>query len=132
MKYDVEHPSTLIDVTHLSFDQGHRNYAERRRPHRRPASATAISPTIPPLSRNYPLLSHALLSGASPQLRNMATTGGNLLQRTRCYYFMGHVLPRLQQARPRQRMRRPSLGYNRIHAILGARPPSASPPTPPT
>ena len=38
--------------------------------------------------QKYPLLSQAILSGASPQLRNMATNGGNLLQRTRCYYFM--------------------------------------------
>ena len=41
----------------------------------------------PLIAARYPLLSDALLSGASPQIRNMATTGGNLLQRTRCYYF---------------------------------------------
>jgi xanthine dehydrogenase YagS FAD-binding subunit len=65
----------------------------------------------------YAVLSEALLSGASPQLRNMATTGGNLLQRTRCYYFRdtnyacnkrepGSGCPAID-------------GFNRIHAILG-------------
>jgi xanthine dehydrogenase YagS FAD-binding subunit len=90
MRYNVEHPTTLIDVTHLNFTQvttagnittigaGVRN------------SDLANHETI---RTNYPLLSQALLSGASPQLRNMATTGGNLLQRTRCYYFMDTAFP---------------------------------------
>ena len=66
----------------------------------------------------YPALSEAILSGASPQLRNMATTGGNLLQRTRCYYFRDPTYP--------CNKREPGSGcsaidgYNRIHAILGA------------
>ena len=66
--------------------------------------ATPTSPTDPRVRRDYPLLSQALLAGASPQLRNMATTGGNLLQRTRCHYFYdtGHAL---QQARARHRLR---------------------------
>jgi xanthine dehydrogenase YagS FAD-binding subunit len=65
----------------------------------------------------YPVLSEALLSGASPQLRNMASTGGNLLQHTRCYYFRDTSAP--------CNMREPGSGcsaipgYNRIHAILG-------------
>jgi xanthine dehydrogenase YagS FAD-binding subunit len=65
----------------------------------------------------YPVLSEALLSGASPQLRNMATVGGNLMQRTRCYYFRDPVYP--------CNKRQPGAGcaamdgYNRIHAILG-------------
>ena len=50
----------------------------------------------PLIKSQYPLLSQALLSGASPQLRNMATTGGNLLQRTRCYYFYRYQLSGLQ------------------------------------
>ena len=51
----------------------------------------------------YPVLSRAVLNGASGQLRNQATTGGNLLQRTRCYYFYDTV-DAVQQARPRQRL----------------------------
>jgi len=67
--------------------------------------------------QRYPLLSEALLSGASPQLRNMASTGGNLLQHTRCYYFRDVSSP--------CNMRQPGSGcsaidgYNRIHAVLG-------------
>jgi xanthine dehydrogenase YagS FAD-binding subunit len=69
------------------------------------------------IQKQYPVLSEALLSGASPQLRNMATTGGNLLQRTRCYYFRDTSYP--------CNKRNPGSGcsaidgYNRIHAILG-------------
>ncbi len=66
---------------------------------------------------NFPVLSEALLSGASPQLRNMATTGGNLMQRTRCYYFRDPVYA--------CNKRQPGSGcaalegFNRIHAVLG-------------
>ncbi len=117
MKYDVEHPTTLVDITHLSL--------------------TEVTPTanggvmIGALVRNsdlanhttiihnYPLLSEALLSGASPQLRNMATTGGNLLQRTRCYYFMDTAFPACNKRVPGSGCAAIK-GYNRIHAILGA------------
>ncbi|MET0403506.1 MAG: xanthine dehydrogenase family protein subunit M, partial [Cystobacter sp.] len=70
------------------------------------------------VERRYPLLARAILAGASPQLRNMATTGGNLLQRTRCYYFYDTGTP--------CNKREPGSGcgardgINRIHAILGA------------
>src|SRR5256885_3149837 len=63
------------------------------------------------------MLSQALLAGASPQVRNMATTGGNLMQRTRCYYFRDTATP--------CNKREPGSGcsalhgYNRIHAVLG-------------
>jgi xanthine dehydrogenase YagS FAD-binding subunit len=66
----------------------------------------------------YPLLSQAILFGASGQIRNMATTGGNLMQRTRCYYFYDEA--------SRCNKRTPGAGcdaiggFNRIHAILGA------------
>jgi xanthine dehydrogenase YagS FAD-binding subunit len=69
------------------------------------------------VQRDYAVLSQALLSGASPQLRNMATTGGNLLQRTRCFYFRDTAYA--------CNKRNPGSGcaaidgYNRIHAILG-------------
>jgi xanthine dehydrogenase YagS FAD-binding subunit len=116
MRYNVEHPTTLIDVTHLNFTQitntgdttligaGVRN------------SDLANHETI---RTNYPLLSQALLSGASPQLRNMATTGGNLLQRTRCYYFMDTAFPACNKRNPGSGCAAIK-GFNRIHAILGA------------
>jgi xanthine dehydrogenase YagS FAD-binding subunit len=116
MRYNVEHPTTLIDVTHLSFTEittagnittigaGVRN------------SDLANHETI---RTSYPLLSQALLSGASPQLRNMATTGGNLLQRTRCYYFMDTAFPACNKRTPGSGCAAIK-GFNRIHAILGA------------
>jgi xanthine dehydrogenase YagS FAD-binding subunit len=75
---------------------------------------TAYDPII---EERYPLLSKAILAGASAQIRNMATNGGNLLQRTRCYYFYDITTP--------CNKREPGSGcsaikgYNRIHAILG-------------
>jgi xanthine dehydrogenase YagS FAD-binding subunit len=69
------------------------------------------------IQKRYPLLSQAILAGASAQLRNMASNGGNLLQRTRCYYFYDTATP--------CNKREPGTGcsalggYNRIHAILG-------------
>jgi xanthine dehydrogenase YagS FAD-binding subunit len=85
MKYEVEHPTRLIDITRLPLrsveetdDGGVRIGALV------PNSDLAYHPLI---ERNYPLLSSAILAGASQQLRNMASTGGNLLQRTRCPYF---------------------------------------------
>src|SRR5690606_17872350 len=71
----------------------------------------------PLIQERYPLLASALLAGASPQLRNMATTAGNLMQRTRCYYFYDLATP--------CNKRDPGTGCSavggvtRIHAILG-------------
>lgn len=116
MRYNVEHPTTLVDVTHIDFihvattgnittiGAGVRN------------SDLANHETI---RTSYPLLSQALLSGASPQLRNMATTGGNLLQRTRCYYFMDTSFPACNKRTPGSGCAAIK-GFNRIHAILGA------------
>src|SRR5205085_6417815 len=66
----------------------------------------------------YPLLAQALLSGASPQLRNMASTGGNLLQRTRCYYFYDPAFAACNKRNPGSGCAARE-GVNRIHAILG-------------
>jgi xanthine dehydrogenase YagS FAD-binding subunit len=116
MRYNVEHPTTLIDVTHLDFTR---------------VTTTGNTTTIGAgvrnsdlanheiIRTNYPLLSQALLSGASPQLRNMATTGGNLLQRTRCYYFMDTAFPACNKRTPGSGCAAIK-GFNRIHAILGA------------
>src|SRR5213076_1353241 len=69
------------------------------------------------VERRFPLLSKAILAGASPQLRNMATVGGNLMQRTRCYYFYDTATP----CNKREHGTSCSAinGFNRIHAILG-------------
>ena len=116
MKYSVEQPTTLIDVTHLSFNQ----IAST-------ANTTIIGAGVrnsdvanhDAIRTNYPLLSQALLSGASPQLRNMATTGGNLLQRTRCPYFMDTAFSHCNKRTPGSGCSAIH-GYNRNHAILGA------------
>jgi xanthine dehydrogenase YagS FAD-binding subunit len=72
----------------------------------------------PQIEQRYPLLSKAILAGASPQLRNMASTGGNLLQRTRCYYFYDTATPCNKRESGSGCSARD--GRNRIHAILGA------------
>jgi xanthine dehydrogenase YagS FAD-binding subunit len=115
MKLDVETPKQVVDINLLPLDR---------------VEATADGGLkIGALVRNsdlanhadvkarYTVLSQALLSGASPQLRNMATTGGNLLQRTRCYYFRDTAYA--------CNKRQPGSGcsaidgFNRIHAVLG-------------
>ncbi len=72
----------------------------------------------PLIEQRYPLLSQAILAGASPQLRNMASTGGNLSQRTRCYHFYDTGVPcnKREPGSGCPALSRP----NRIHAILGA------------
>src|SRR5215467_15507826 len=90
MKLEVMKPSTLVDITALPLARieplgdGVRIGAMARN------SDVAYHPLI---AERYPVLAQALLSGASPQLRNMATVGGNLLQRTRCPYFRDGAAP---------------------------------------
>ncbi|MFL6792993.1 MAG: FAD binding domain-containing protein [Bradyrhizobium sp.] len=115
MKEDVERPSRLIDISRLPLrsveetaDGGLLVGALV------PNSDLAYHPLV---EQRYPLLASAILSGASQQLRNMASTGGNLLQRTRCFYFYDTVTP--------CNKRQPGSGcsaidgINRINAILG-------------
>jgi xanthine dehydrogenase YagS FAD-binding subunit len=115
MRENIEHPETVIDVTGFSreirdtddgslvIDAGTKNTAV--------ASHRAVR-------ERYPVLAQAILAGASAQIRNMATVGGNLMQRTRCYYFYDDA------ARCNKRERGKGCdaieGFNRIHAILGA------------
>jgi xanthine dehydrogenase YagS FAD-binding subunit len=116
MRLGIATPDLLVDVRQLTSDQitelpdgGVRIGAAVRN------SDLAADRRI---RRRYPMLSQALLSGASGQLRNVATTGGNLLQRTRCVYFQDLTTP--------CNKRQPGSGcsaiegYNRDHAILGA------------
>jgi xanthine dehydrogenase YagS FAD-binding subunit len=117
MKSNVEHPTRLVDITRLSLsnieelpDGGVRLGALARN------TDTADHPLV---RQKYPLLSEAILAGASPQLRNMATNGGNLMQRTRCYYFMDVAFPQCNKRVPGSGCGAID-GFNRIHAILGA------------
>jgi xanthine dehydrogenase YagS FAD-binding subunit len=115
MKYDVERPLRLIDITRLPLrtveetaDGGVRIGALV------PNSDLAYHPMI---DQRYPLLASAILAGASQQLRNMASTGGNLLQRTRCLYFYDTATP-CNKREPGSGCSAIS-GINRINAILG-------------
>ena len=116
MKYQVEHPAALVDINHLPLAEIQQT----------PDGGVSIGALVrnsdlanhPLIRSSYPLLSQALLSGASPQLRNMATTGGNLLQRTRCYYFTDVGFPACNKREPGSGCAAIE-GYNRIHAILG-------------
>ena len=116
MKEDVARPVALVDVNRLGLDEIHPSEegglllgAMARN------AATAQNPEV---RRRYPLVSAAILAGASPQIRNMATNGGNLLQRTRCHYFYDVGTP--------CNKREPGTGCGAItglarqHAILGA------------
>jgi len=117
MKQGVEAPMVLIDVNHLPLagiselpDGGVRIGALARN------SDAAGHPLI---RERYPLLTQAFVAGASPQLRNMATVGGNLMQRTRCYYFYDPAYDMCNKRQPGSGCAAKD-GYNRIHAILGA------------
>jgi xanthine dehydrogenase YagS FAD-binding subunit len=115
MKEDVERPSRLIDISRLPLRQideiggGGVSIGALV-----PNSDLAYHPLI---ERRYPLLASAILAGASAQLRNMASTGGNLLQRTRCYYFYDTATPCNKRTPGSGCAAR--YGVNRIHAILG-------------
>jgi xanthine dehydrogenase YagS FAD-binding subunit len=120
MKLDVETPTRLVDINRLGERHAYMNDV---------ASLPDGGLRIGALVRNsdlawstivkerYPVLSEALLAGASGQIRNMASVGGNLMQRTRCYYFRDTAMP--------CNKREPGSGcsaiegHNRIHAVLG-------------
>ncbi len=121
MKLRVEKPSALVDINLLPLDKIEPT----------PTGGLKIGAMVrnsdlawnPEVLKNYPVLSQALLSGASPQLRNMATTGGNLLQRTRCVYFRepsagtpgGYGCNKRTPGSGCAAMD----GFNRMHAVLG-------------
>uniref|UniRef100_UPI0035943710 FAD binding domain-containing protein n=1 Tax=Parasphingorhabdus sp. TaxID=2709688 RepID=UPI0035943710 len=115
MKLEVETPERLIDINRLPLGE---------------ISEEGDGLRIGALVRNsdcaahfrvrndYAVLTRAIVAGASGQLRNRATTGGNLCQRTRCYYFTDTAMPcnKRQPGSGCQALH----GFNRIHAILGA------------
>lgn len=117
VKAGVEQPQHLVDVSRLPLaqvaslpDGGLRIGA---------MASNTDTANHPLVRERYPLLAQALLSGASGQLRNMATVGGNLLQRTRCHYFYDPGFPACNKRKPGSGCGARE-GINRMHAILGA------------
>ncbi len=114
MKEDVERPTALVDVSLLNLTQIKSANGGLSLGALAKNTDTANHPLV---RQNYPLLSMAILAGASQQIRNMATNGGNLLQRTRCSYFYDVAMPCNKRA--------PGTGcgalegINRMHAIFG-------------
>jgi xanthine dehydrogenase YagS FAD-binding subunit len=115
MKLQIETPALLIDINHIGFDTIEATNEGGLRIGALVRNADLAADAR--VRKLYPVLSRALLAGASAQLRNKATTSGNLLQRTRCYYFYDTTKP--------CNKRNPGSGcaaiggFNRIHAILG-------------
>jgi len=115
MKMGVVTPEKLVDITHLPLKHIEKTPAGLRIGALCTNSEVADHPLV---LKHYPLLSLAFNAGASPQLRNMATVGGNMMQRTRCPYFFDTTLPCNKRA--------PGSGcgalegVNRMHAIFGA------------
>ena len=115
-KYDLTHPEKLVDLNGIDAlkeitelpDGGLRLGALVTN------NATAYHPTV---QARYPLLSRTILAGATPQIRSAATNGGNLLQRTRCYYFYDPSSPCNKRVPGSGCPARE--GHNRLHAILG-------------
>jgi xanthine dehydrogenase YagS FAD-binding subunit len=116
MKMGVETPNELIDINRLPLEQIEELPDKRVRIGALARNSDVAEHNL--IKSRYPMLSQALLSGASPQLRNMATVGGNLLQRTRCYYFYDPAFPACNKRKPGTGCGALD-GYNRIHAILG-------------
>jgi xanthine dehydrogenase YagS FAD-binding subunit len=116
MKMNVERPAHLVDINRLPLT----SIEQHESGVRIGALVTNTDAANHELIRTrYPVLSQAILAGASQQLRNMATMGGNLLQRTRCYYFYDPTYKECNKRVPGSGCAARE-GYNRIHAILGA------------
>jgi xanthine dehydrogenase YagS FAD-binding subunit len=115
MRETVEQPETLVDITRLSKEIKQRPDGSLRIG--AAATNTALA-SHAEVRTHFPLLSRSILAGASPQIRNVATVGGNILQRTRCRYFYDNAA--------HCNKRQPGAGcgalegFNRYHAILGA------------
>jgi len=118
MRMGVEEPARLVDITRVPLTTVEPHGGGVRIGAMVRNSDLAEHPLI---RQQYTVLSEALLAGASPQLRNMATTGGNLMQRTRCYYFYDPSYRECNKRHPGSGCAAIP-GYNRIHAILGTSP----------
>jgi xanthine dehydrogenase YagS FAD-binding subunit len=118
MKGGVAKPVKLVDITHIA---GLDTISELPNGGLRIGALVRNSDAANHawVRGRYPLLSEAFLAGASAQLRNMATVGGNLMQRTRCYYFYDTGFPQCNKRTPGSGCAAIE-GNNRIHAILGA------------
>jgi xanthine dehydrogenase YagS FAD-binding subunit len=116
MKMGVEMPNELVDINRLPLGQIEELPNKRVRIGALARNSDVAEHEL--IKARYPVLSQALLSGASPQLRNMATVGSNLMQRTRCYYFYDPAFPACNKRNPGSGCGALE-GYNRIHAILG-------------
>jgi len=115
MKENVMRPSRLIDISHLALNEINSTAGGGLR-----LGALAKNTDVAyneEIEQRYPLLSKAILAGASAQLRNMATVGGNLMQRTRCCYFYDTATP--CNKREPETGCSAIAGFNRGHAILG-------------
>ena len=116
MKLNVETPARILDINRLPFDK-----IEDTPDHGLKIGATVRNSDLayhPRVQRDYSVLSQAILQGASAQIRNMATVGGNLLQRTRCVYFRDTAMP-CNKREPGTGC--PAItGHNRTLAILGS------------
>lgn len=116
MRETVQRPAALVDVTGLSAT------IEERRDGGLLIGAAVRNTALAEhrgVRTRYPVLARAILAGASPQIRNMATVGGNILQRTRCAYFYDTDGSRCNKRNPGQGCDAIE-GFNRTHAILGA------------
>ncbi len=118
MRETIENPDRLVDVSGLSAQieespQGGVMIGAATR-------NTALAEHMLIRTR-YPMLTRAIVSGASPQIRNMATVGGNVLQRTRCTYFFDNDGSHCNKIKPGEGCDAID-GFNRYHAILGASP----------
>ena len=116
MKMGVETPAQLIDINRLPLAQIEQIPDGGLRLGGLARNSDVANHAL--VRQKYPVLSQALESGASPQLRNMATVGGNLMQRTRCYYFYDPAFPQCNKRNPGSGCGALD-GFNRIHAILG-------------
>jgi xanthine dehydrogenase YagS FAD-binding subunit len=117
MKLDVMRPTTLVDINPLAggwsainLDGGNLKLGALAR-----MSDVAANPEV---QRNYPVIADSLKLAASPQLRNMATLGGNVLQRTRCTYFRDVSYANCNKRNPGSGCAALE-GFNRTHAVLG-------------
>jgi len=117
MKGDVEHPLRLVDITRAGLDRIEELPGGGLRIGAAVRNADAARHAA--VRERYPLLAQAMLSGASAQLRNMATMGGNLMQRTRCPYFTDTAFSHCNKRQPGSGCDARE-GFQRMHAILGA------------